>query len=80
MTYDLILENDSTNSYKDIVYRVSQLCNYPLTQSEQLTLLAHEKGEVCIMENVDPTLATEYVRLFNECKISLVALPHVNNN
>ena len=44
----LILYNDDVNSFQYVIIALSSVLNYPFEQSEQLSLIVHNKGKAVI--------------------------------
>ncbi|MEA3496675.1 MAG: ATP-dependent Clp protease adaptor ClpS, partial [Bacteroidota bacterium] len=50
ITKKLVLFNDEENSFDFVIDSLMKACDYSDSQAEQLTILAHYKGEVAIKE------------------------------
>ena len=50
ITKKIVLFNDEENSFEHVIESLVKVCEYNDTQAEQLTIIAHYKGEVSIKE------------------------------
>jgi ATP-dependent Clp protease adaptor protein ClpS len=54
--YKLLLHNNSTSTFEEVIDALTEVCGHNLYQAEQCAQLIHYKGSICVKTDKYPKL------------------------
>lgn len=75
MKYNIVLINNQTSGFVEIIAALALVFQFPVLQAEQVATIAHYKGSAIIKEQLEQDVAMQYSELIQSMKLPITVEP-----